>query len=68
VNQVFIEASKHVATDFQWSPFQDYVFSQMTDLLGQASQGKLGFGDVPRKLQDNLVSYANSQGFKAAGA
>lgn len=68
VNQVFIEASKHVTTDFQWSPFQDYVFSQMTDLLGQASQGKLGYGDVPKKLQDVLVNYANSQGFKAAGA
>ena len=66
VNKVFIESSQNVDLGFQWSPFQDYVYSQMTDQLGGAINGKTSFSDSIHQLQSNLVSYAKQQGFKVS--
>jgi multiple sugar transport system substrate-binding protein len=63
VNQVFIESSGHVNTNFQWSPFQDYVYAQMGDLVGSAQSGKMSFSDALNQLQANVVAYGKQQGF-----
>jgi multiple sugar transport system substrate-binding protein len=64
VNEVFIEASKQVDLGFEWSPFQDYVYSQMTEELGAASKGEISVMQALDNLQEKVVSYAKSQGFK----
>lgn len=66
VNAVFAEASDKVDTGFQWSPFQDYVFTQMTEQFGAAVNGKIEFAQVPDKLQDIVTRYAAEQGFTVA--
>jgi multiple sugar transport system substrate-binding protein len=63
VNQVFASASKQVDTTFQWSPFQDYVYTQWQDDFGQAINGKISFDQALQKLQSDTVAYAKSQGF-----
>jgi multiple sugar transport system substrate-binding protein len=63
VNEVFIAASKEVDTSFQWSPFQDYVYSQYTNQIGNAVNGKISFEQAINNLQGNVVSYAKEQGF-----
>src|SRR6266516_3101179 len=63
VNQVFASASSKVDTNFQWSPFQDYVYTQMGDQLGVAINGKSTFEQAMNKLQSSVVTYAKSQGF-----
>jgi len=63
VNQVFASASDKVDTSFQWSPFQDYVYTQMSDQLGSAVGGKVTFEQAMHNLQNNVVNYAKSQGF-----
>jgi multiple sugar transport system substrate-binding protein len=66
VNAVFVEASSNVEKGFEWSPFQDYVFSQMTDQFGAAASGDIEFSEVPQNLQDEVSRYAKQQGFKVS--
>jgi len=63
VNQVFASASGNVDTSFQWSPFQDYVYTQMTNQLGVAINGKSTFEQAMNNLQSSVVTYAKNQGF-----
>ena len=66
VNQVFVNASSQVDTTFQWSPFQDYVYTQWQDDFGQAINGKISFDQALQKLQSDTVNYAKSQGFSVS--
>ncbi len=63
VNKLFGEISGTVAQDFQWSPFQDYVYTSLGDTVGKALTQK---GDADAALetwQKNVVDYATKQGF-----
>jgi multiple sugar transport system substrate-binding protein len=63
VNGIFADASNHVDAGYQWSPFQDYVFSQLTTVLGNAVNGKTTFAAALTTLQSTLVGYAKNEGF-----
>lgn len=63
VNQIFSTSGQNVNTSFQWSPFQDYVYTQMSDVFGSAQSGKTTFADALNQLQTNVVNYAKQQGF-----
>ncbi len=63
VNQIFSQSSKEVNISFQWSPFQDYVFTQVQDQLGSAVNGKISFEQAIQNAQKTVVSYAQAQGF-----
>ncbi|MGZ0711966.1 ABC transporter substrate-binding protein (plasmid) [Coraliomargarita sp. W4R53] len=63
VNKVFAEISQTVDTDFQWLPFTEFVYSSYEDTVGPVISEK---GDIAASLdvwQDQLVEYAESQGF-----
>ncbi|WP_210506016.1 ABC transporter substrate-binding protein [Naasia sp. SYSU D00057] len=63
VNKLFAEISETVDTDFQWLPFMDYVYSSYEETMGSVIADK---GDISAALdtwQDQLVSYAEDQGF-----
>ena len=64
INSVFAESSKQVDLGFQWSPFQDYVYTQMTEQLGKVSTGDITMTEALDNVQKEVVSYARSQGFK----
>ena len=64
VNSVFIEASEEVDKGFEWSPFQDYVYTQMQEQLQAAADGKVSFPQVMEDLDSNITDYAKEQGFK----
>ena len=66
VNAVFVEASNNVDKGFEWSPFQDYVYTQMTEQFGAAASGDTEFSKVPANLQEKVTSYAKQQGFKVS--
>ena len=63
VNQVFAQSAHEVNSDFQWSPFEDYVQAQMGLELGAAANGHGTLQQAFDRLQKKLVSYANQQGF-----
>ncbi|GAA1996016.1 ABC transporter substrate-binding protein [Microbacterium pumilum] len=63
VNKLFAEISTTVDTDFQWLPFMDYVYSTYSETIGTVIEAK---GDISSALdtwQDQLVKYAEDQGF-----
>lgn len=63
VNKLFAEISDTVDTDFQWLPFMDYVYSSYEETVGSVISSR---GDISAALdtwQDQLVSYAEAQGF-----
>jgi multiple sugar transport system substrate-binding protein len=63
VNKLFAEISETVDTDFQWLPFMDYVYSTYEETVGTVIAAK---GDISSALdawQEQLVSYAEDQGF-----
>jgi multiple sugar transport system substrate-binding protein len=64
VNSVFVESAKQVKPGFQFSPFQDYVYTQMIEQLGQATSGEISMTEGLDNLQNQVVKYAKSQGFK----
>ncbi len=63
VNEVFVAASNQVDTNFQWSPFQDYVYTQYGDQIGNAVNGKISFEQAMNNLQTSTITYAKGQGF-----
>jgi multiple sugar transport system substrate-binding protein len=67
VNQVFAQSSQLVNTSFQWSPFSDYVFTQLQNQLASAVQGKITFEQALHNTQNTVVTYAQQQGFTVNG-
>jgi multiple sugar transport system substrate-binding protein len=63
VYKIFAAAASHVDTSFQWSPFQDYVYTQMSDAFGPAANGNGTLVQGMQTLQTNVVNYAKQQGF-----
>lgn len=67
VNKLFAEISASVPQDFQWSPFQDYVYTALGDTVGKAASSK---GDLTAALdawQAAVKDYASKQGFQVSG-
>jgi len=62
-NAVFARASRGIDTNWQWSPFDDYVSSQLGTDLTAAESGNGTFVQALQKLQGAVVSYAKGQGF-----
>jgi multiple sugar transport system substrate-binding protein len=63
VNQLFAEISETVDTDFEWLPFMDYVYSSYEETMGTVIADKGDISDALDTWQEQLVSYAESQGF-----
>ncbi|MCR2792156.1 extracellular solute-binding protein [Microbacterium sp. zg.Y625] len=63
VNALFAEISETVDTDFEWLPFMDYVYSSYEETMGTVIADKGDISDALDAWQDQLVSYAESQGF-----
>jgi multiple sugar transport system substrate-binding protein len=63
VNSIFVQSSSQVDKTFQWSPFQDYAYSQLENQLADAVSGKISFEQAMHNTQQAVVSYAQSQGF-----
>ena len=63
VNKLFAEISETVDMEWQWLPFTEYVFSSYEETVGPVIADK---GDIAAALddwQEQLVSYAEDQGF-----
>ncbi|MFC7595455.1 ABC transporter substrate-binding protein [Terrabacter sp. GCM10028922] len=65
VNQIFVPVSNSLG-EFQYTPFQDYVFATMNDLSAEALAGKRPWSTVLDETQKKVVAYAQQQGFKVS--
>jgi multiple sugar transport system substrate-binding protein len=65
IMQVFVPAANGVGK-FDWNPFNDYAFNQLTTAIGQAVSKKTPFTDALDTWQKNVTDYASKQGFKVS--
>jgi multiple sugar transport system substrate-binding protein len=63
VNEVFVPAYNGIGP-YDWNPFNDYAFSQLTAVLGQAVSAKGSWPAALDTVQQSVTTYANQQGFK----
>lgn len=63
VNQLYAKASDEVAKNFTWSPFQDYIYTQMTGIMGKALTSKGDLVGSLDQVQTAVSGFAKSQGF-----
>ena len=64
VNKLFVEISNTVPRDFQWSPIQDFIYTNGPDTFGQALSKKGDLGAALKAWDAAVVNYAKQQGFK----
>jgi len=62
VNPIYIHASNKLDA-FQWTPFQDFIYSTLADESTQALTGKVAWASVLDTVQTKVVAYAKKQGF-----
>ncbi|TIX87504.1 extracellular solute-binding protein [Rhizobium sp. P44RR-XXIV] len=63
VNEVFVEAAKHVDSSFQYAPFQDYLAGQVQQELSASIGGKGSLSDAFDRLQAGVSAYCADQGY-----
>ncbi len=64
VNALFAQIAKHVDTNFEWSPFNDFVGSSFIDTVGTAiGKGESDLTPSLQAWQNAVVSYGRKQGF-----
>jgi multiple sugar transport system substrate-binding protein len=62
VNEVFVPTSDALGR-FDWSPFQDFAYDNLTSSVGDAVAGKVGWPDALDQLHNKVVGHAKQQGF-----
>jgi multiple sugar transport system substrate-binding protein len=67
VNEIFVPTSDAL-TKFDWSPFQDYAYVTLTEVLGGALKGQTSWPAALDALQQKVTSYAQQQGFTVTPA
>jgi len=63
VNSEFVDIASTVSSKWQWLPFNDYASSSFKETLGAAITQKDDLLPALSKWQDQLVQYAEQQGF-----
>jgi multiple sugar transport system substrate-binding protein len=63
INRIFVESSHEVDGSYQYSPFQDYVHSQLGIEMSAAASGHGTLVESLDRVQRNLVTFAKAQGF-----
>ena len=63
VNPIYVNASNKLGS-FEWTPFQDFVYSTMADETTLALTGKASWSSILDTVQKKVVAYAKKQGFK----
>jgi multiple sugar transport system substrate-binding protein len=62
VNEIFVPVSGKLG-EFQYTPFQDFVFGELNDRSAEAMAGNRPWHTVLDETQKNVVAYAKQQDF-----
>jgi multiple sugar transport system substrate-binding protein len=62
---VFAKSAAAVS-NFEWSPFQDFLYQSMSDEIGASLTGNGTLSDAFDRIQAAVVTFAQEQGFTVA--
>ncbi len=65
-NQILLHASKTADLNYQWTPFQDFIFQTMHDEFALALSKKEAWSATLDNIQAKSVAYAKAQGFSVS--
>ncbi|WP_159807043.1 ABC transporter substrate-binding protein [Cellulomonas citrea] len=63
INQVIVDSSKHVASGWQYLPWQSYANSIFSDTVGKSFLNHTDINEGLKAWQEQNVSYGQEQGF-----
>ena len=63
VNELFVQISGTVSTEFQWPPFMDQASNDWNETVGKSFADKSDAGAALDQWQERVTSYAKNQGF-----
>jgi multiple sugar transport system substrate-binding protein len=63
VNELFVQISGTVSTEFQWPPFMEQASNDWNETVGKSFADKSDAGVALDQWQERVTSYAKSQGF-----
>lgn len=63
-NEIWSKAVKAVNTDWEWSPWTDYVYKQMATEFTKASENKQTWDQALDNVQANTIAFGKSMGDK----
>jgi len=63
VNELFVQISGTVSTEFQWPPFMDQASNDWNETVGKSFADKSDTGAALDRWQERVTSYAKNQGF-----
>ena len=63
VNELFVQISGTVSTEFQWPPFMDQASNDWNETVGKSFADTSDTGVALDQWQERVTSYAKSQGF-----
>jgi multiple sugar transport system substrate-binding protein len=63
INDVFVQSSKQVDTNFVWGPTIDQVYTDMGDNFANAINGQGTLSDALTRVQQSTVTFMQKQGF-----
>ncbi|MCL6631322.1 MAG: extracellular solute-binding protein [Alicyclobacillus herbarius] len=61
---VFVKAAKSVDTSFEWSPWTDFVYNEMTIEFTKAAKGDETWDQALANIQQHTVVFAKSMGYR----
>lgn len=61
---IYSKAASSVDTSFEWSPWTDYVYNEMTTEFTQAANGKESWDQALDNVEQKTLTFAKSQGYK----
>lgn len=61
---IYKKAAASVDKSFEWSPWTDYVYNELTVELTKAAQGKESFSTALDNVQNAVVQFAKSAGYQ----
>lgn len=64
---IFEKESSRVDPNWQWTPWTSYVFQELQSEVAKAAAGKESWTQALTNAQNQIVSYAKSQGYDVQG-
>lgn len=65
--EVFSKEATRVDPSWQWAPWSNYIFQELTTELNKAASNQESWKQALDNAQKNIVSYGKSQGYKVQG-
>jgi multiple sugar transport system substrate-binding protein len=66
VNQAFSQYANTVNTSFQWSPFTEFLYTELSNEVTGAFSGSTSISAALAATQNAVIKYGNASGYSVS--